>query len=220
MMAGYSHIVAKQHDGEEVVLFEGNNPLPFFWLMLLDRDDIDFYKTKISQISRMAPGQVDTSIAVDKLKALAHAANRRNYIKLFFKSCIPLFDDWLYFMQRSDFSDMKIYIDLYQACLCYPTPDEFADSLLKAISCFDEQKEAWYEETIAGTCGHEGKHKNKKRFNEISHAYQELNRKNIYGGFENKVHLGKKAPARKKGHLIGICILLAIIIGILLFFIK
>lgn len=219
-MTGYSLILAKQQDGEEAILFEGNNPLPFFWLMLLDKADVDFYRAKITQISQQEAEHSDTSIAVDKLKAISLAAGRRDYIKQYYQSCIPIFDEWIYFMQTSDFSDMKIYIDLYQARLCYPSPDEFAESLLKAITCFDEQKEAWYEETIAGTCGHEGRHKNKKRFNEISKSYQKLNRKNIYGGFEKKLHLDRKVPAKKKLQLIGTCIILIIIIGILLFLIK
>ena len=219
-MTGYSLIIAKQQDGEEAILFEGNNPLPFFWLMLLNKSDVDFYKAKITQISRIESEHSDTSIAVDKLKAISLAAERRDYIKQYYQSCVPIFDDWIHFMQTSDFSDMKIYIDLYQAHLCYPSPDEFADSLLKAITCFDEQKEAWYEETIAGTCGHEGRNKNKKRFNEISEAYRKLNQKNIYGGFEKKLHLDRKVPPKKKLQIIGMCIILAIIIGILLFFIK
>jgi len=215
-MAGSSFILAKQHDGEEAVLFEGSNPLPFFWLMLLDKADIDLYREKLLQLSGENRGQFNTSIAIDKLKAISCAARRRDYIKRYYKTCIPLFDDWIYFLQISDFYDMKIYIDLYQASQCYTFPDDFTSSLIRAIDSFDEFKEAWYEETIAGTCGYEGKHKNKRRFNEFSNAYLDLNRKNIYGRFEDKVHLRKRKTVKKKFIPIFLCIIF-VIIGVLFF---
>jgi len=220
-MIGYSFILARQHDGDVVALFEGSNPLPFFWLMLLDKVDIDSYKTKILQMSGQDTSLMDTSIAIDKLKALSCAAGRRDYIKQYYKSCIPLFDDWLYYMQTSDFSDMKIYVDLYQASLCYASPEEFTDSLERAIVCFDKQKEAWYEETIAGTCGYEGKHKNRRHFNEFSNAYQKLNQKNIYGGFEKTIHLKKKKTVKRKTIAVLLFVTLLIIsAGFICFFLK
>ncbi|MDR0348671.1 MAG: hypothetical protein LBH90_04150 [Tannerella sp.] len=217
-MATNSFILAKQHDGVEAVLFEGSSSLPFFWLMLLDETDINLYREKISQLSGQEPHPFNTYIALDKLKAIARATKRRDYVKLYYKNCIPLFDDWIYFMQISDFYDRKIYMDLYHASQCYPVPDDFISSLLKAVACFDELKEAWYEETIAGTCGYDGRHKNKRRFNEFSDAYQELNRKNIYDKFEKKVHLGKRNSVKKKSVLIFFCIFLAILSALFFFF--
>lgn len=215
-MTGNSFILAKQYDGEEAVLFEGNNPLPFFWLMLLDKTDIELYGEKLLQLSGQDHGQFSTSIVIDKLKAISCAARRRDYIKRYYKTCISLFDDWIYFLQISDFYDMKIYVDLYQASQCYPLPDDFTSSLMRAIDSFDELKETWYEETVAGTCGYEGRHKNKRRFNEFSNAYQDLNRKNIYGRFEKKVHLGKRRTVKKKSILLFFCIIFAIL-GVLFF---
>jgi len=220
-MGGSSFILARQHNGDVVALFEGSNPLPFFWLMLLDKADIDTYKAKILKISGQDTSLIDTSIAINKLDAISCAAKRRDYIKQYYKSCIPLFDDWIYYMQTADFSDMKIYVDLYQACLCYSSPEEFTDSLKRAIICFDEQKEAWCEETIAGTCGYEGKHRNKRRFSESSLAYQKLNQKNIYGGFEKKIHLGKKRSVKKKPLIfVFLTLLLLLIGGLLYYFLK
>lgn len=219
-MSNCSCITAKQHNGETIVLFEGNNPLPFFWLMLLDTEDITRYQKQLSDIAWQQVSHADTRIAIDKLKAISRAAECRDYIKQYYKTCIPLFDDWIYFMQTADFSDMKIYIDLYPTSLSYSTPENFTESLLKAISCFDEQKEAWYEETIAGTCGHEGRHNNRKKFSELSEAYQTLNRKNIYGGFEKKIHLKRKVRFKKKTKLLLFGIIVIAIIGLLLFLMK
>lgn len=220
-MANCSCVIAKLHDGEAAILFEGNNPLPFFWLMLLGPEDIERYQKQLTDISQQKTDQTDTAIAIDKLKAISRAAERRDYIKRYYKTCTDLFDDWIYFMQTADFSDMKVYVDLYPTSLSYPTPENFTDSLLKAITCFDEQKEAWYEGTIAGTCGYEGRHKGKRRLSESSEAYQKLNRQNIYGGFQNKIHLGRKKPFRKKVRLaVLFCLLLGIIVGVLFFLMK
>ena len=219
-MANCSCVIAKLHDSEKAVLFEGNNPLPFFWLMLLGPEDIRIYQKQLTYIHQQKTDQTDTAIAIDKLRALSRAAERRNYIKQYYKTCTDLFDDWIYFMQIADFSDMKIYVDLYPTSLSYPTPENFADSLLKAITCFDEQKEAWYEGTIAGTCGYEGRHKGKRRLSELSEAYNKLNQQNIYGSFQNKIHLGRKKTFKKKARLVLFCVILGIAIGLLFFFMK
>lgn len=219
-MTSSSCIKAKLQNGETAVLFEGNYPLPFFWLMLLGPEDIEHYRKQLTGIPLQKTGQIDTALAIDKLSAISRAAERRDYIKQYYKTCTFLFDDWIYFMQTADFSDMKIYIDLYPTSLSYPTPENFTNSLQKAISCFDDQKEAWYEETIAGTCGYEGRHKGKRRLSELSAAYKKLNRQNIYGAFENKINLGRKKPLKNKGRLILFCILLGIAIGLLFFFMK
>ena len=78
-------VFAKQRDGQEVPLFEGGNPLPFFWLMLVGDDDIRHYSEKIKQASHTMPD--DTSMALDKLKALAKATGRRNYKNITPRAC-------------------------------------------------------------------------------------------------------------------------------------
>ena len=85
-------VFAKQRDGQEVPLFEGGNPLPFFWLMLVGDDDIRHYSEKIKQASHTMPD--DTSMALDKLKALAKATGRRNYIEKYCTSCLSGLDGW------------------------------------------------------------------------------------------------------------------------------
>lgn len=189
-------VFAKQRDGQEVPLFEGGNPLPFFWLMLVGDDDIRHYSEKIKQASHTMPD--DTSMALDKLKALAKATGRRNYIEKYYTSCLPLFDDWIYFLQISDFADMKIYVDLYEVSTCYTDLDDFEKSLQRAIAGFDKDEQAWYENTIAGTCGYEARNKNKRRFVDFSGSYRDKNKKDIYSHFDQRIHLGKTMSPHKR----------------------
>jgi len=210
-MRSCSCIFAKQGDGEEAVLFEAHHRLPFFWLMLFDKEDVETYRKKMMQLSENDAGQKDTGIGLSKLKAISQAAGRRDYIKQYYATCLPLFDDWLYFLQISDFSDMHIYVDLYEIGSSYNDLNHFCDSMLKAIVCFDENKEAWFEDTVAATCGHEGRNKNKKRFNEMSKACQELNKKNMCGRFDQRLHLKKKRSSGKK-RLFYVVVLLGVIL--------
>ncbi|MDR3261872.1 MAG: hypothetical protein LBT78_08570 [Tannerella sp.] len=206
-----SYIFARQRDGEKAILFEGNNHIPFFWLMLWGPEDIDFFYEKKN---RLPQNEAEPAgIGLDKLKALVRAADRREYVKRYYVTCLPLYDDWLYFMQISDFSDMKIYVDLDDLCSCYDSPEHFTDSLRRAIACFDENREAWYENTIADTCGYDGRNRNKKRFSDLSEAYREMNQKDIYGRFDKKLHLGKKLSGGKKT---GLTILALVFIALLL----
>jgi hypothetical protein len=192
------YIFARQIDGEEAILFEGRHSIPFFWLMLMGPEDVKSCCEKMDRIPKDSAEQIDTSVSLDKLKAISRAAGRRSYVEQHFTTCLPLYDDWILFMQTSDFSDMKIYMNLYGVSSCDVDQKHFADGLLKAITGFDENREAWYEDTIAGTCGYEGRNKNKKRFAETSKAYQELNKKDIYGRFDKKIHLDRKMSWGKK----------------------
>ena len=213
-MKNCSCIFARQRDGEEVMLFEGYHPIPFFWLMLLDKEDVEIYRKLITQLSQEDARHQDTSMCLDKLKAISRAGDRRDYVQQFTVTCLPLFDDWLYFLQIADFADMKIYMDLYQISSSYSTLNVFCDSLLKAIDCFDNRIEAWSEVSVPATCGYEGRNRNKKRFSEISKAYRELNQQDIYGRFDKRLHLHKNMPYKKKKWFFVIFLLaLALLIG-------
>jgi len=215
-MKNCSYIFARQSNGDQAKLFEGKHQLPFFWLMLLNNEDIETYRKKISND---AANPEDATMVLDKLQAIMRAAARRDYVKQHMITCLQLFDDWLYYLQISDFSDMKIYIDLFHIGSNYKNINEFCDSMLKAVFCFDEDIEAWNEETIAATCGYESRNNNTKLFSDFSKAYRELNNKNIYGRFDNKLHLNKKRSFRKKSWLIAVILLIiiALAVGVLRF---
>ena len=217
MMKNFSCIFARQSNGEEAILFEGRHTLPFFWLMLIDKEDVERYREKMTCMSLENIKHEDTSIVLDKLKALSRAASLRDYVKKHLITCLSLFDDWLYYLQTSDFADMKIYLDLYHTGSSYKNMNDFCDSILKAVICFEEDIEAWDEDTIVATCGYESRNNNKKLFSDFSKAYQELNKKNIYGGFDKKIHLNKKMSHRKKIWLVAssILILIALLAGII-----
>ena len=205
-----------------MVFFEGYHPIPFFWLMLLDKEDVEIYRRKIIRLSKEEAEKQDTCMSLDKLKAISRAGDRRDYVQRFTVTCLPLFDDWLYFLQIAVFSDMKIYMDLYHISSSYSDLNVFCDSLLKAIDCFDNRIEAWSEVSVPATCGYEGRNHNKKRFSDISKAYRELNQQDIYGRFDKKLHLHKNMPYKKKKWFVVIFLLvLALMIaGILFLFTK
>ena len=211
-MNNCSCIFAWQRDGEKDILFEGKHTLPFFWLMLIDEEDVEIYRRKMAGMSAEDITQDDTSMVLDKLKALSRAATRRDYVKKHLITCLSLFDDWLYYLQISDFSDMKIYVDLYHIRTSYNNINVFCDSILKAVICFDEDREAWNEDTIAATCGYEGRNNHKKPFYNMSKAYQDLNKRDIYGSFDKKIHLNKKMTFRKKIWLSVVALLIIIVL--------
>jgi len=217
-MKNCSCIFAKQRNGDDLILFEGNHPIPFFWLMLLGKEDVERFRLKMSPLSEEDAAEQDTSIELDKLSAISRAADRRDYIKQFMLPCLPLFDDWLYFMQVSDFADMKIYVDVYSTGSSSGNINQFCDSLLRAIVCFDDNIEAWHEVSIPATCGYEGRNGTPKRFSDYSNAYRELNQKDIYGRFDKKLHLNSKRSFFKKRWLLVILLLLfaLLVIGVIL----
>ncbi|MDR3268669.1 MAG: hypothetical protein LBT83_06345 [Tannerella sp.] len=206
-----------------MVLFEGNNHIPFFWLMLFGQEDVDFLHEKICRpVHNRTEYPASATLSLDKIKALIRTADRRSYVERYYASGLPLYDDWLYFMQISDFSDMRIYVDLYDISSCHESPERFVESLRKAIACFDENREVGHDNVIADMCGYEGRNKNKKRFSDFSDAYRMMNRKEIYGRFDKKLHLGKKkSRGRKTGLFLLLVAFVALLIaGIALFMLR
>jgi hypothetical protein len=195
-------IVAQQSDGNEMVIFEGYRHIPFFWLLLVEQNDVPKFYEAIKQYQQIQDAQTPQNqsvtttrpaIGLDKIQALIRAADRRDYVKKYYEPCLPLYDDWLYFMQISDFADMKIYIDIFDICSHHLSLESAADSLKKAIACFDEDREAWYDHAIEDTCGYDRNNKNVKKFSNTSKAYDEINKRFIYSQFEAPVLRKKKS---------------------------
>ena len=46
-----ARLYARQSNGEDVALFEGGNPLPFFWLMLLSHEDVELYCIRMRRLT-------------------------------------------------------------------------------------------------------------------------------------------------------------------------
>jgi len=206
-----ARLYARQSDGEDVALFEGGNPLPFFWLMLLSRDDVELYCIRMRRLTAAGASPSRATLRLDKLQALMQATSRRPYLEQHFSPWLALFDDWIYFLQISDFSDMKIHIDLYAVSTYYPDINTFEESLRRALNSFDRSIPAGYEETIAGTCGHEARNHNRRRFERFSQTYREKAQEDIYGASNRRIHLEKNTLANDRGRVATLTVLLAII---------
>ena len=206
-----ARLYARQSDGEDVALFEGGNPLPFFWLMLLSRDDVELYCIRMRRLTAAGASPSRATLRLDKLQALMQATSRRPYLEQHFSPWLGLFDDWIYFLQISDFSDMKIHIDLYAVSTYYPDINTFEESLRRALNSFDRSIPAEYEETIAGTCGHEARNHNRRRFEHFSQTYREKAQEDIYGASNRRIHLEKNTLANDRGRVATLTVLLAII---------
>jgi hypothetical protein len=193
-----SCLFARLDNGEEAVLFEGGNRIPFFWLTLLGQDDIDVLYEQVRLHPANGTEQRKCCFELDKLRALVRAADRRDYMAQYYASCLSLFDDWLYFMQITDFSDRKIYLDMDEICACYETPELFVDSLRRAVTSFDDHLETWYESTVVAACGYESRNQLERRFGDFSETCRDMNRKDIYNRFDKKIHLEKKRFLGKK----------------------
>ncbi|MDR2041252.1 MAG: hypothetical protein LBP98_02910 [Tannerella sp.] len=215
-----SRLFARLDNGEEAVLFEGGNRIPFFWLTLLGQEDIDAFYEQSRLRSASETEQHKCCFELDKLRALVRAADRRDYLAQYSASCLSLFDDWLYFMQITDFSDRKIYLDMDEIGACYETPELFADSLRRAVTSFDDHRETWYESTVAAACGNESRNQLERRFSDFSETCREMNRKDIYSRFNKKIHLEKRHSAGKKiVRAVLIMLLLALLAAAVFFFV-
>ena len=106
---------------------------------------------------------------------------------------------------------MKIYLDLYSVSLYYPTLSQFEESLFRALDCFDRNIATGYEESIAGTCGHEAHNRNRRRFERFSESYRVKAQDDIYGLSNRRIHLERNSLPTERGRFATLAFLLALI---------
>ena len=164
--------------------------------MLLGREDVELYCIRMRRLIAAGTSPSRATLRLDKLRALMQATIRRPYLERHFASWLGLFDDWIYFLQISDFSDMKIYLDLYS---------------VRALDCVDRNIATGDEESIAGTCGHEAHNRNRRRFERFSESYRVKAQDDIYGLSNRRIHLERNSLPNERGRFATLAFLLALI---------
>lgn len=152
-------------------LFEGNSSLAHFWLMLLDRADIEnvrlAYRHAFSSYDTFQ--QTDTSITVDQKSALANAAGRLTYIENVYPGQLDFYKEWLGYLQQQSVTEFDI--DLAEMAGFYSDTDEFLDEMIEILDEM-EAGESTFDELVSETSGWESMGENS--FLAYSKAYAQF----------------------------------------------
>lgn len=153
-MGNRSYLIINKPGKPQAILFEGNNSLAHFWLLLLNEEDIE----SVRRLYRDAylPGnedaETDTDIRISKDAALENAGRNRNYISRVYPDLLPYYDEWVTYLRRQPSADNTIFVDLVQIAGFYDNPDAFLDSIIAFYKKVAQQQPV-FENTLPETTG-------------------------------------------------------------------
>lgn len=165
-------------DNTYLTLFEGNNTMALFWVMLMTPNDLASLVAKLEEYNRLEeaeslPDDFDTSMILSRDAALALAISRRHYVELYYSSLVELFDDWIIFLTNEPSDDNKLYLELSEYIEFYSTIEEFHSDFLNILQKIDNDIQLPdFRNTVSELTGFEGWGSGK--FREVSHAYKNL----------------------------------------------
>ncbi len=142
-------------NGEEILLFEASNSLPFFWIGLLDKSILAAYElawreyeavftsgdeNEIERYTDIAPHP--TLLLVDKTEFDANAARMEKFLAKHFPKSFPLFSDfWIYLQSVFVQEDSYLVLDILQIAN-FTSVGEFLESLYQEIQAIATDKPA------------------------------------------------------------------------------
>lgn len=134
----------------ELGLFEANNSLPFFWIALLDYHtlqntiqvwkDYEIFEASHTEEVEDYLNNKSNNIIIDRQRFEENAARSRSFLQINFPTVIPLFDDFIQFIQLKFESDDKLEIDLIEITNFYDSFDEFWESIISEVKAIEENQ--------------------------------------------------------------------------------
>ncbi|MBC9932922.1 hypothetical protein [Chitinophaga qingshengii] len=177
-MGNRTYLTIRTAPAQREVLFEGNNSLACFWLLLLNRKDIE--QVRPAFLSLYAAGAddaddvmedtyVDTDIRIPLTEALNNAAAHRSYVERVYPALLPLYDDWRAYLATIPSHDKMLYIDLEEFSSFFSDANQFIDELLDFYNHVSQHK-AYFKPAISDTTGWEAV--GRKTFYDYSGSYR------------------------------------------------
>lgn len=153
--------VQEQANGMQYeILFEGNNSLAHFWLMALERSDLEKLRQPFRNEAVLADilnenPATPPIIIKDKTEALQLLENRKAYISEVYPNLLPLYEDWLLYLKYVQPIDNEFHIDIWNLSAFELSTDVFIDGLLSFYDVM-ERKERCFQEDIPSSIGWQG----------------------------------------------------------------
>lgn len=172
-MGNRSYLIINKPGKPQEILFEGNNSLAHFWLLLLSETDVESVRGKYRKA--YLPGsediETDTDIKINKDTALENARHHRDYIVQVYPGLLSYYDEWTSYIRLQPSDDNKLFVDFVQIAGFYDNPDAFLDSLAGFYKKVAQRQPA-FENTLSDTTGWDGT--SDKAFATISAGYRDF----------------------------------------------
>jgi len=151
-MGNRSYLYLKNSKREHPV-FEANNSLPFFWIAILDKDGLSdqiqqwrnyekFAETHTEEECEDYLTQYSNTIVIVQSRFNENASRSRIFLKENFAESLPLFDDFVEFINLKFEADDHLEMDITQYAAFYPSLDHFYDDLTSELDAIDTHQAA------------------------------------------------------------------------------
>ena len=156
-MGNRSYLSINKPGRQQEILFEGNNSLAHFWLLLLEKEDVESVRNVYRKVylPEHEDEEIDTDIRIGQARALENARNRRDYIAQAYPDLLDYYDEWIAYLKRQPTEDDTLFIDFIQLVGFYKSPDEFLDNLVKFYDDVAQLRPS-FEKALSETSGWDG----------------------------------------------------------------
>ncbi len=149
-MGNRSRLFIQKKD-KEIVLFESNNSLPFFWLTLLDKGEVVRalkYWRKLEKLEQYGEEEeimesleeYSTYIEISRKSLLQNITITKQLLLTHFSKAIALYGDFVDFIQSNLNEEDTLYIDMIQFSSFYDSVDIFEKVILQEIDAVHQKK--------------------------------------------------------------------------------
>ncbi len=133
-------------------LFESNNSLPFFWLLLIDRQMLndkivdwkDAVKYEKNHTEEETEEYLKTSYSgdfkIDKLTFEKNSQKNRKYLEKKYPTTLPLYDDFIAFISVKFNENNHLKMDITQQSAFYDSLDDFCTILQNELQIINKNK--------------------------------------------------------------------------------
>lgn len=163
-MANRAHLMIKvereQADGTYYkILLTGINSIPHFWLLTLNRNDLEQMRLPFRRaMLRMElwgdDDPTDTMIIKDKSAAIELAEKRKDYIATVYPQLLEMYEGWILYLKFLEPMDDEYHIDFWEMSTFEPSTDDFIDGLLSFYDAIDRKQQDFLE-NVGSTLGWE-----------------------------------------------------------------
>ncbi len=130
-------------------IFEANNSLPFFWLSLIDRDTLKrkledwkkFEQYEGSHTEEETEKYLEhnsNDIAIDKQTFVDNSKKSRIFFQKHFPNVIPLFDDFIHYIEAKLKTDDSLQMDMIQFSGFYNSLTDFYNAIDNELQAIED----------------------------------------------------------------------------------
>lgn len=131
-MGNRANLILQKNKSNNKLIFEANNQLPFFWLLLLDLNTIKISESQFLDCFESQNENCERNFKINKKKIEQNTKISKEYIKKFHPDLTAKFEQFTDYI-KNIISDYVIELDFIEIANFYSSPTEFLNEIKKTL---------------------------------------------------------------------------------------